>query len=705
MTKTRPLPLPDHFLIQKDIPDSTESDLSILEASRQKSGAIIEGLKRLAEEGSAVDYYQMGRSFHDRDALQEAVHFYHQAIMLDPSLAAAYNDLGTVCHSQGNTQEAIQWYDKAVSTDPSFSEAYYNLGNAYKDQKKWKETEIYSLRAAELDPALAEAYSNLGIAIYQQDRPEEAITCWQKVIDLKPDFILAHINLATAFGRLKRLEEAIQSFRKALALNPDQALPWVNLGNIHREKGEIEEAVVCYRKALTIDPSFVDAYVNLGSLAMEQGHKDGAIVCYRQALQLNPKSAEIHFNLANTYNEKGEIAKAIGLFQEAIELRPDYHQAYNNLALILQGQGRFEESIHLFNQALALNPDLPEVLNNLGNALKDQRKIDEAIELFRKAILLNPDYPAGHWNLSLTLLMIGCFSEGWPEYEWRWKLKGVINRTDIDRPLWDGSDLQGKRILLYAEQGFGDTIQFIRYVSLVIKRGGRVVLECQPELASLMAGREGIEEIIRYGEPLPDFDIQCPLLSLPLIFHTDFSTIPNSTPYLSVAPTVIRKWKDCLNSNKSKYRVGLVWAGKPGHSNDCNRSLSLEKLNPLARIPGVTYYSLQKGEAAAQTKDPPPGMNLMDVSGELTDFAETGGLIQNLDLIISADTSVAHLAGALGKPVWTLLPFSPDWRWLLDRDDTPWYPTMRLFRQQIQRDWAGVIQKVVDELDAESFMK
>ncbi len=652
----------------------------------------------LSKKDSAEVYYQLGCSAQDREEWKEAICFYLQAIALDPSFSEACNDLGTIFQGQGKTEEAVYWYQKALSINPTFAEASYNLGNVFKDQKKWEETLFYSRKAVELDPFLTEAHNNIGIAHYQKDQIEEAISCWQKAVDLRPDYFSVYVNLGTALGRVKRLEEAVQTFQIALSLDPTQALPWVNLGNIFKEKKEVEEAVACFRKALSIDPTIAEAYMNLGSLAMDQGHVDGAILCYRKAIELNPHSAETCYNLGNAYKDKKEVGTAIGFFKKAIELRPDYHQAYNNLALILQGQGRLEESIDLLTQALNLNPDLPEVLNNLGNAFKDQKKIDEAIELFRKAVLLNPEYPEGHWNLSLALLLTGCFEEGWPEYEWRWKLKGLVPREDILCALWDGSDLNRKRILLHAEQGFGDTIQFIRYVPLVTGRGGRVVVECQPELVSLLAPMKGIEVVVKHGDPLPDFDVQCPMLSLPWIFRTDHLSIPASIPYIFLDSDLVGKWRSRLSSDKAECKVGLVWAGKPDHSNDQNRSLSFEELRPLVQVPGVSFYSLQKGEAGGQVKKLPQGMNWMDFSRELHDFAETGALIQNLDLIISVDTAVAHLAGALGKPAWILLPFSPDWRWLLDREDTPWYPTMRLFRQPAFKDWASVIQEVAIRL-------
>jgi tetratricopeptide (TPR) repeat protein len=648
----------------------------------------------LQKKDAAEVYYHLGRSSQDREEWKEAICYYQKALALDPTLSAACNDLGTIFQNQGKTQEAIHWYQQALSINPSLAEAWYNLGNVHKDQKAWEEASLCSRRALALDPLLAEAHNNLGIALYHKDQIEEAIICWRKSIDLKADYVSAYVNLGTALGRLKCLDEAIQTFQKALALSPDQALLWLNLGNIRKEQGEIEEAVVCYRKAIKIDPTIAEAYMNLGSLAMEQGHLDGAILFYHKAIELNPRSAETCYNLGNVYKDKKEMETAIDFYLKAVHLRPDYQHAFNNLALILHGQGQFEESTRFFYQALEPNPDIPEVRNNLGNVFKDQKKMDQALEQYRKAVLLDPDYPEGHWNLALALLMSGCLEEGWPEYEWRWKIKGVKRRDDLGRPFWDGMDLEGKRILIYAEQGFGDTIQFFRYVPLVAGRGGRVVLECQPELVSLLAPMKGIEAIVQHGNPLPDFDVQCPMLSLPFIFQTNLSTIPAPIPYIYLEPESVRKWQNRLSLDKTQCKVGLVWAGKPDHSNDQNRSLFFDQLQPLIQVPGISFYSLQKGEAARQVQDLPRGLKWVDLSKELHDFKETGAALQNLDLMITVDTAVAHLAGALGRPVWTILPYAPDWRWLLDREDTPWYPTMRLFRQPAFKDWSGVIHEV-----------
>jgi len=307
--------------------------------------------------------------------------------------------------------------------------------------------------------------------------------------------------------------------------------------------------------------------------------------------------------------------------------------------------------------------------------------------------------PDGHWNLALALLVQGHFPEGWEEYEWRWKTKGLLSpRQLLPQPLWDGRPLAGRAILLHAEQGLGDTIQFIRYLPLVAQRGGRVIVECQPELQRLVQAMTPDIPVLARGQPLPDFAFQCPLLSLPKALGTTLATIPATVPYLHADAQNVQMWRDRLAGHGSALKVGLIWAGNPHHKNDRNRSVKLASLAPLAQVPGVQFYSLQKGAAAAQAKTPPPGMDLIDRTDDLQDFADTAAMIANLDLVIAVDTSVVHLAGALAKPVWTLLPYCPDWRWLLKRQDSPWYPTMRLFRQPEIGDWDSVIQQLAAAL-------
>jgi tetratricopeptide (TPR) repeat protein len=657
------------------------------------------GLDSFPKTRSVQSLYRMGQMYHDQGQLEEAALFYRQALSLDPTLLEAYNDLGTISQRQGRFPEAVVWYRTALTLNPLFTEACYNLGNAYKEMKEWREAEFFSRRAVELDPNLVEGFFNLGVIYYEQEKLKDAVHCWQKVIQRKPDHVLACVNLATALEREKRPEEAVVFFARGLELDPNQSKPWLALGKIHEEKEEIKEAEHCYRKALEVRPDLAEAYIQLGLLGLQQGSLDDAVYHFEKAVNVKPDSPEYYCNLGNAYQQKKNLERAADCYRKAIQIRSDYCQAHNNLGLILHHQGRLEEALNQFNLAMGMNSDLPELLVNIGNIKKDFGEISEGIKYLEKALAMNPEFPEAHWNFSLVLLTGGYLEQGWREYEWRWKLKGNPLRQDIQRPLWKGEDLKGKRILLFPEQGFGDTIQFCRFVPMVIQRNGRVILECQPELKSLLSSLEGIGEFILYREQPPDYDVQCSLLSLPLVFHTSLSSIPQTVPYLHPDPGLVKKWRMILSKEEMKKKIGLIWAGRPEHVNDRNRSLMLKNLAPLFLIPGIQWFSLQKGEAGSQIKELSLESDLWDCARALTDFSETAALIQNLDLVISVDTAVAHLAGALGKPVWTLLHYSPDWRWMLKREDSPWYPTMRLFRQSAYGDWGGVIEKVGRELE------
>jgi hypothetical protein len=314
-------------------------------------------------------------------------------------------------------------------------------------------------------------------------------------------------------------------------------------------------------------------------------------------------------------------------------------------------------------------------------------------------VSLRTDYAEAHWNLALTLLLNSNLPEGWREFEWRLKIPEIVAPRDFSQPGWNGSDLRGKTILVHDEQGFGDAIQFARYLPMVAERGGNIILGCARETAGLFQTMPAIGRVLTSGQPMPGFDAHVPLLSLPLMFGTTLSTIPAKVPYLTAPAEGVENWRRKIGAGDGRVRVGLAWAGRPTHKNDPRRSMRLDQFAPLANIKSVCFYSLQKGEAARQSASPPAGMQWVDWTDDLHDFADTAGLVANLDLVICVDTAVAHLAGAMGKPVWVLLPFVPDWRWLLNRDDSPWYPTMRLFRQSTAGDWDGVIQRVGTALE------
>ena len=532
---------------------------------------------------------------------------------------------------------------------------------------------------------------------YQTGNLELAERFCKKILKKHPDNLDVIYFLGIVYYQRQNYASAKQYIEKFLKSNPANSEAHYNLGRIFEKEGEIGAAISCYQEALKYNPHFSDAAINLGNLLQAKGQSDTAIEYYRKAIEADPKFAGAYFNLGILLQEKDHLDEAVAAYQKAIELNPNYADAYNNLGYALHGTRRIEEAIISYQKAIHLNPALFDAHNNLGRSFQELGQIEEAIESYQKAIQLNPEFADAHVNLAFALLLAGQFEEGWKEYEWRWKLKNR-SRYDFPQPVWEGADLSGRTILLYAEQGFGDTILFIRYASLVATRGAKVIVECQNELKSLMSRVEGVKQIITHDDKLPEFDTHCPLLSLPMVFETELTNIPADIPYINADPRICRKWREKLQTDTSIQKIGLVWSGNPNFKRDRLRSCDLIVFAPLAEIQGASYYSLQKGEAAQQIKNPPEGLKIIDLTADINDFEDTAGLIENLDLVISVDTSVAHLVGALGKPVWTLVPFAPDWRWLLDRSDSPWYPTMRIFRQPSPGDWMAVIKEIFAEL-------
>ena len=413
---------------------------------------------------------------------------------------------------------------------------------------------------------------------------------------------------------------------------------------------------------------------------------------------MRPDYAAALNNRGNTLKELKRFDEALASFDRALAVRPDYADALNNRGNTSKELKRFDEALASYDGALAVRPEHAEALNNRGNSLNEQKRFDEALASYDRALAVRPDYADAHWNESLVRLLTGDFARGWEKFEWRWKNESLnLSPRNFAQPLWLGENgIAGKTILLHSEQGLGDTIQFCRYAPLVAARGARVLLQVPESLQDLMASLAGVAQVIGSTSKLPDFDLHSPLLSLPLAFGTRLDTIPSATPYLSASSESVRSWNISLGL-KYRPRIGLVWSGNPAHKNDHNRSIKLETLLPLLDI-DATFVSLQKDIHADDASVLKDRSDLLNFGDKLKDFSETAGLVSNLDLVISVDTSVAHLAGALAKPVWVLLPFLSDWRWLLDRDDSPWYPTARLFRQHAAGDWSGVVGDVGVEL-------
>jgi tetratricopeptide (TPR) repeat protein len=521
---------------------------------------------------------------------------------------------------------------------------------------------------------------------------------YRRILQREPRNGRTWFVLANLCQDQQRDAEALACFRQAAELEPREPEGHFHVGNALLKQEKWSEAEAAYRQCLALKPQHLEALVNLGFALGEQERPQEAEACYQQALQLKSDVPEIQQNLANVLRDRGELEEAVGLYRRALELRPDYAKAHVNLGVALLGLGRIGEAVEHLQRGVELEPDFAEAFNSLGAAVSVLRRFDEAHAHYAHAIGLKPDYADAHWNRSLLWLLQGDFERGWPAYEWRWRCRRTSPRPSLNQPEWDGSPLDGRTILLYSEQGLGDMLQFVRYARIVKNLGGRVIVQCQRPLLPILASCAGIDQLVAAGEPPPKHDVQAALMSLPLILGTRGDNIPADVPYLAADAGLVEHWRRQLAPLRG-FRVGVAWKGSTRYPWDRHRSTTPEHFEPLARVAGVQLVSLQK-EAG-----PPPAAESQVISfGNLIDelsgpFMDTAAMIANLDLVVSVDTSIGHLAGALGAPTWLALNFSADWRWMVDRTDTPWYPTTRLFRQQQPGDWPGVFRQMAVELE------
>ncbi len=535
----------------------------------------------------------------------------------------------------GRVTEAMRVCEAILTRDPRHAEASHLLGVAADAQGDPKRGVTLIAQALSLRET-ASFRSNHGMVLGHLGRHAEALDDYDRALELRPNYPEALNNRGVSLDALQRPFEAEQAYRRAVGLRPGYADAWANLGNTLRALGRPEEAVAACERALALRPEYPAALTNLGHALRDLDRLEASEAALRRALALAPT----------------DVA------------------AYNALAITLQGQNRPHEALAVLDLALGLEARDPET----------------------------------HHHRAMLLLRLGRLAEGWESYEWRFHTKqGRDNHVQFAaRTPWRGERLDGRTILLVPEQGLGDTIQFVRYAALVAARGGRVVMGVQQPLVRLFAGVAGIGQLIGIGAALPIYDVHCPLLSLPRLFATTLATVPDAVPYLHAEPEAARSWAARLDTRGAGLRVGVVWAGNRRHLGDRQRSLPVAALEPLWGVPGVRWFSLQVGDNAADLAAIPPSRlpsgGIEDLAPKLTDFAETAAVIAGLDLVISADTSVAHLAGAMGRPVWVLMPATPDWRWLTTGDGSPWYPTMRLFRQDATRTWALVIERVASAL-------
>jgi tetratricopeptide (TPR) repeat protein len=603
-------------------------------------------------------------------------------------------------HQAGELDLADELYRQILADQPQHPDALH-LRGLVRLQRGDPAAAIQAIAAAvSLNDRQPAYHNNLGEAYRASGQYPAAKQCYLRALALAPHNAAAHNNLGLVHLALGELPEAERQFAEAVRLQPAYPQAHLNLGNMLYAQGKLSQAIAAYEQALAQDPNMVSAHHNLGMVLQSDKRYAEAAACHRRAVALAPRAAASIGALAVSLHLLEQLDEAAAEYRHYLELTPDDAAAHMNLATVLHRQRRFAEADAEYERAAALGLRTVELFIQRGTCTQSMGELARAAEFFRTAIEIDPSRDEPHFRLGAALLAAGNLAEGWPEYEWR--LKRVAR--DFAQPLWDGRDLGGKRIVLYAEggQGLGDTLQFVRFERLVRSRGGEVMLEVQPALVPLLT-QSGYADVVPTGAPLPKpCDVQAAMMSLPRILGTSLDSIPADVPYLSARSDLVEAWSRRLAPYPA-LKVGIHWHGSQIAIGD-GRVVPLAQFESLAQIPGVTLISLQKKEGLDQLAAVADRFTVLDFSGELDEehgaLQDTAAIMKNLDLVVTNDTVTAHLAGALAVPVWVALPYSAEWRWLTVRDDSPWYPTMRLFRQMRLDDWSTVFQGMADKLAA-----
>jgi tetratricopeptide (TPR) repeat protein len=617
----------------------------------------------------AAEHYNAGRP-HQASALCADI------LAAQPDHLPALHLASVIALAEGRVDDGRELLGRVFRLDPDHVPALATLGDALAVKGEHDGAVAAFARAVALRPLDAGLHGKLGVALSGLSRFAEAEAAYRRALALDPDLIQARFNLATALAGQSLPADAEQMYRAVIARDPTHQGAWINLGNLLADQNKPADAVAAYRKALADEPRDRDWQVSAGG----------------------PAAASALSNLAGCLCELGQLDEAVEACERALALDANHAPAYTNLGIIRDAQGRFEDAVTAHRRAVAAHPAYAKGHANLAVALRIIGKLDEALATSHRAVTLDPDDPLVRFNHAHALLMNGHLARGFEELRWGKACEGWSDGypafTEVE---WQGEALAGRTLLLYAEAGLGDTLQLLRYVPMAAGTGGSIVLQVQPPLVPLLRTQPGVTVVAR-GEALPRFDLHLPLIGLPRVFGTTLDTIPAAVPYLHPDPAKLQRWRGALDDETS-LRVGVVWAGNPSHKGDRLRSLAAEQLLPRLAMPRVRLYSLQKDLRAA---DAPAlaalGPDIVDLAPSLGDFSDTAAAVTALDLIITVDTSIAHLAGALACPVWTLLPYALDWRWLRDREDTPWYPSMRLFRQRAPLAWDDVVARVSADL-------
>jgi len=658
--------------------------------------------------------FQQGLALHQQGQLAGARRIYEEILRGQPDHHDALHLLGVIAAQTRRAREAVELIGRAIQAKPGNAVTHFNRGSALQELGQWVAALADYDAAVDINAQFAEAFCNRCLVLRELGRMDAALVSADQAIALRPGFAEAYFNRGIVLHELGRLDAALASYDRAVALRDAYPQAYYNRGNVLKDLHRDAEALASYNEAIALRPDYFEAYSNRGSVEQALGQSDAAIASYTRAISIRPEGAVPYLNRANVLSKLRRFDAALADYDRAIAIDAESAVAHCNRGNALRELERPDEALRSYARAIAIDGDYAEAHCNRGLVLAELHRPDEALASYQEALRLRPTYPQALYNRSFIALLRGDFAGGWRDHEWRFHdVAGgnIEDFSDVRQPRWLGEEpIADRTLLLRAEQGFGDTLQFCRYAPLAADLGATVVLEVPRPLVRLLRSLQGPSTVVARGDTLPSIDCWCPLLSLPLALRTTLATVPARIPYLHSDPQKKRFWDDLLGT-KIKPRVGLVWSGgfRPNQPErwavNNRRNIPLPQLASL-KHPGIEFYSLQKGEPAESELaaalvgnwDGPP---LRDFTAYLDDFADSAALIEHLDLVISVDTSIAHLAGALGKPVWLLNRFDTCWRWLLERTDSPWYPTMRIFRQERAGDWAPVIERVREALNRE----
>lgn len=644
--------------------------------------------------------FEHGFGQHQQGLIQEATACYEGVLRKDPTHFDAMHLLGVIALHQGDYNEALQRIGRAIALNPNVAHAYCNQGVAWSAVNALEQAVESFGKAVELDPNFVVALYNQAIALAALNRHEAALAAYDRVVALDPTHESAWSDRGELLHRLGRRTEACTSYDKAIALRSQDADLYYRRGLLQAELNLLDAARASYDMAIACRPNFVEAICNRAGILSKLQRFEDAVAGYDRAIQIAPDYALAHSNRGNALRAWGRLEDALDSYDRAIALDANYASALVNRGNVLHSLGRSEEALQSLDRGVHLRPNDADAQYNRANLLSEIGRVQGALAGYKAALALRPNDPVISLNMSHELLRDGQLQAGWTLYEMRWgAAAGVGAKRLYLQPRWNGSQsLQGKTILLYPEQGLGDVIHFCRYATLLAARGANVVLEVPPPLVSTLRRLQGVHLVVPSGEPLPAFDFHCPLMSVPLAFGTTLDTIPRDTAYLHADPAKVEHWARVLGPRKEP-RIGLVWSSMSPFKGDATRSMALSTF--VAALPkrGFRYVCLQKEVKSVDQVALQARPDIECVGDSLHDFSDTAALIANLDLVVSTCTSTPHLAAAMGKPTWLALQYVPDWRWLTERSDSPWYPSVRLYRQTRRGDWSCVLERIRHDLE------